>query len=134
MNIEEKLWFWYRTPKAIGLIRILLTLVVFAFNPLGLPLCFMQTFPMLVIMVTLFAYGKLFSDMVPVITLLLPTIVHFAVIVLFMDKIVIAAFLPFILTDVAFLVTKGIKASYFPFAIEGEKDVLSEFQEVESEI
>ena len=134
MSTAKKMMLVFRLPMVAGAVRLLLTVIYLAYNPMQLPFRFIQIIPMVVLIINLFAYRKLFSDGDPVITLLLPTIIHFVLVVLLTKTVVIVPFVPLFAIDLVYLVVKGVKASRFPFVMEEEHDVLSEFSEAEMEI
>lgn len=112
----------YYAPGIIGLLRILLTIYYFIKNPLGMPLRYFQLIPCIAIGVALFSYYKLFTDGVPIITVIAPTMVHQVLIYIFSKRFVILPFIPIVLLDIIFLSVKGLKASMFPFDIDGDED------------
>ena len=109
-------------PIAISIARILLTIVIFVWNPQDMPLRFLQIIPMLVVASYCFLYLKLFNDSTPVISLLLPTIIHIALVSVFAGAVVIIPFILPICIDIIYIIVKGIKGSSFPFEVEGESD------------
>lgn len=117
---RRKMLAVYWLPGIIGGTRLLLTALVLVWNPQGMPLRFFQIFPVVALVVALFSYFKLYSDGVPVITLLAPTILHIILVYLFRRAIVIIPFIAVFAIDIVFLVCKSVKASLYPFDIEGE--------------
>ena len=119
-------------PAIVAALRLLLTAIVFIFNPTDMSLRFIQSFPVIVLLVSLFTYLKLYSDSAPVITLLLPSIAHIIIIFIFTRHLEILPFIPVIILDIFYIIIKGIKATAFPFEIEGEEDE-DEFSDLEAE-
>lgn len=117
---RRKMLAVYWLPGIIGGTRLLLTALVLVWNPQGMPLRFFQIIPVVALVVALFSYFKLYSDGVPVITLLAPTILHIILVYLFRRAIVIIPFIAVFAIDIVFLVCKSVKASLYPFDIEGE--------------
>lgn len=126
----RKLWVAFYTPMVVIGIRILLTLIVLIWNPWHLSLPVLQLIPVIVLLVTLFMYTQFFTDGVPVVSLLVPSILHFLVILAFRRRVEIMPFIPLLVTDIMVLVVKGIKASYFPFEIEGDEE--DDFSDLEN--
>lgn len=119
---EKKLYLVFFLPGLLGLIRVLSTVWYLVKNPLGMPIGFIQLVPMGAVIVVLFAYFKLYSDGIPIISLIAPSILHFILILVFYKKVVIMPFIPLLIIDVIFLAAKGIKAEMFPFDIESDED------------
>ncbi len=131
-NMRRKLLLAYYMPIAVGVLRVLTTMAVFVWNPQALPLRFIQVIPLIVLLVSLFSYMKLFTDNDPIVSLLLPTIVHFLVIFGFRRQVVLIPFLPLVVLDIVYLFVKGLKATMFPFEIEGEEDYEDDLLEDEA--
>lgn len=130
MNKRKKMMIVYHLPGVIGIIRVLLTLYVFIFNGFGMPLRFFQLIPLIALAVALFMYYKMYSDGVPVITLITPTLLHAVVTYIFRRVLVIIPFLSVLVIDIAFIVCKSLKANLYPFDIEGA-DISDELMSVE---
>lgn len=127
-----KLKVFFYAPVVIASLRIFLSIIILISNPFNMSLRAIQLIPTVVLVVSVFMYLKLYTDGDPVISLLLPTIVQFAVIFLFKRKIeILPLFIPLSL-DCAFLIMKGIKAALYPFEIEGE-EAEDDFQDFDSE-
>lgn len=122
LNKRRFLYAIYWLPIGLAMLRVVVTMWFLIQNPLGLPLRFLQVIPMLSILIALFMYRKLFSDGVPVITVIAPTLLHAVLIYVFQKKIVLIPFIVLVLLDGIFLVAKGVKANMFPFDIEGEEE------------
>lgn len=120
-------------PVAIAAVRCLLTLVILVGNPQNMSFRFFQIFPLGILLFSMFTYMKLYSDGDPVITLMLPTIIQFLAIFIFKRKLEIVPFILPLMLDIIFLVVKGIKATSFPFEIEGEDSLEDDFQDLELE-
>lgn len=123
----------FYAPLCIALFRVLITVVILVWNPQDMPLRYIQLFPLMVVTVYSFLYFKLYNDGDPVITLMVPTILHFVLVWVLEKQIVWIPFLVPVLVDVLYLVVKGIKGSMFPFEFEGddEVDALDKFDESE---
>jgi len=78
-------------------------------------------------------YYKLYSDGDPIITVMLPSIIHFVIILILKKQVEIIQFLPLVLLDILFLIVKGVKGSMFPFVFEGEDEIdeLSLFEDLD---
>lgn len=126
-----RLKVFFYAPVVIALLRCLVTFIIFVMNPQNMSLRFLQIIPVGVLLFSLFTYLKLYSDGDPVISLLLPTILHFIVILVFKRSVEIIPFLVPLFFDGAYLVVKGIKASLYPFEIEGEEEEEDDFQDLE---
>lgn len=109
-------------PAIVGFIRLGISMWFLIVNPLGMPLRFIQVVPMIALIVALFSYLKLYSDGVPVITVIAPTILHMVIIYIFKKQIVIIPFTVLVLIDALFLILKGVKANLFPFDIDGDDE------------
>ncbi len=118
----------YWLPIVIGLLRILITFSILLWNPMNMIFRFMQIIPVIIYLVILFMYLKLFMDNDPIVTLIAPSLVHFLIIFGFKRIISIVPFLPLIIIDIAFLIAKGLKAVAFPFVVEGDEDIEDEFE------
>lgn len=126
--------FW--APLVVALFRVLITIVILVWNPQEMSLRFMQIIPLLVLVVFSFMYFKLYHDGDPVISLLLPTILHFILILIFKRQVEIIPFIAPLTVDIVYLVVKGIKGTMFPFEFEGDDivDALDAFSEGELEV
>lgn len=126
--------FW--APLVIALFRILITIVILVWNPQDMSLRFIQIIPMLVLLIFSFMYFKLYHDGDPVISLLLPTILHFILILIFKRKVELIPFIAPFAIDILYLVVKGVKGTMFPFEFEGDDvaDALDAFSEGELEV
>ncbi len=109
-------------PGVVCLLRLIFTLWTFVYNPLGLRLPYLQLIPLGVIGASCFGHFKLYRDSVPIVTLLVPTLLHAIIIFVFMKTLQIVPFLPMFIPDIGYMVLKSIKASMFPYYLEGEDD------------
>lgn len=116
-------------PVIMGVLRLIITAIILVLNPQNLRLPFFQLIPAAVIVVTLFFYLKMYTDGIPIITLIVPDIVHFLIVLVFTGKVDIIPFVAPVASDILFLVVKGLKASMFPFEIEGKENDLDGFTE-----
>ena len=119
---KRKMLFCYYLPGIIGLIRIITTLVFFIWNPVGLALRYFQILLLISYAVHLFCYFKLYDDGIPIITIIAPSIIHGVIIFIFVKQIPLLSLGILLGMDIVFLITKSIKASYFPFDIEGDEE------------
>lgn len=124
----------YYLPGVVVLARLLFTLWILIWNPMKMPLPYIQLLPMGVLIGSCFGHFKLYRDAVPVISLMAPTILHIVIIFVFMRVLVIVPFLPVLVLDVLYLVVKAVKANLFPFYLEGDDDdEYLELNDMESE-
>ena len=121
----------FYAPGVIAAIRLAVTLLVFIANPARMPLRFLQVIPLCILGVSVFTYFKLYSDGDPVISLMVPTIMHILIIFVFKKQFVIVPFALLLVLDVGYLVVKGLKASMYPFEIEGDEDGTDNFDDLE---
>ena len=123
-------------PVILGITRVAFTLVIAFVNPFGMAFRLLQIIPAAVIVGSLFMYLKLFSDNVPVVSLLVPSIAHFLLIVAFKREVEIVPFLLPLFLDMLFIVGKTFKASAFPFEFEGDEqeDDLLDVEQWEEEV
>lgn len=119
----------YYLPGIIVLIRVVFSVWILVQNPMGLRLRFIQLFPLGVLLGSCFGHFKLYRDAVPVISLVVPTLLHAVLIFVFTREIMIVQFLPVFVPDVLYLVVKALKANMFPFYLEGEDD--DEFEDID---
>ena len=112
----------YYAPGVVAAVRVLLTLWFLISDPFGLPLRFFQVILLLAYSVTLFSYFKLYSDGVPVISLIAPTLVHAVVVFVFRRIIAVVPFAILLVLDILFLIIKSVKANMYPFDVDGEED------------
>lgn len=126
--------FW--APLVVALFRIVITVIIIVWNPQDMSFRYVQIIPALVLLVFSFMYFKLYHDGDPVISLLLPTILHFILILIFKRKVEIIPFIAPLAVDIVYLVVKGIKGSMFPFEFEGDDvvDALAAFSDGELEV
>ena len=122
LSKQRRMRFVYFLPATFAVIRILLTVWFLVYNPLGLPLRFIQLILMGVYAGSLFSFYRLYRDGVPVLSLIAPTLVHAILIFIFKKEIVIVPFAVLFVVDIAFLASKGVKANLYPFDIEGDSD------------
>ena len=119
---RKKMLFCYYLPVIIALIRFIVTFVYFMWNPLNLSLRYLQVIVLLIYVAHIFMYLKLFDDGVPVISIIAPDLVHWIIIFVFMKEIQLLQIGILFAIDIIFLCTKGLKASYFPFDIDGDDE------------
>lgn len=120
-KIRMKLLMAYYAPMVLSWLRITLTVVEFIWRPFMLPFCWFQIVPIISYLVDLVCYRILYMDRVPVVLLSLSSVFHFVMVVVFLKRIPVYEFIPFVVMDVAFLVVAGVKATLFPFEVEGEE-------------
>lgn len=122
-----KLKLIFYMPTVAVALRAAFTIWVFVANPQQMFFRYIQLVPLCVLIAYTFMYHKLFDDGVPVITLLVPTILHFLFVLLFKEVVQIVPFIAPLVLDCIYLAVKSVKASSFPFIIEGdEEDKLAE--------
>lgn len=112
----------YYLPGIVALARVLFTLWILIWNPMKMPLPFIQLIPAGALIGSCFGHFKLYRDAVPVISLMASTFLHIIIIFVFMRVLVILPFLPVLILDVLYLVIKAVKANLFPFYLEGDED------------
>lgn len=112
----------YYLPGVVVLIRVIFTVWVLVGNPMGLRFPYVQLIPLGVMLGSCFGHFKLYRDAVPVVSLLVPTLLHGVIIFVFLREIMILPFLPVFVPDILYLVVKAVKANLFPFYMEGEDD------------
>lgn len=117
-------------PVFVALLRLVVTLIVLIWNPLGMSFRFLQLVPALVIGVSVFCYAKLYMEPVPIISLIVPSILQFLFILVFKRTLELAPFLPLFLLDVVFLVVMALKLSFFPFEIDGDEEPEDEYEDL----
>lgn len=116
----------YYVPTILGLIRILFTFVVLFSSRFYFRFAYLQIISAIFMAWSVFSHHKLYSDSVPLIRLALPHIMHIFFYYIFLEEIIIAPLIPFIVLDVLFLAIKVVKALLYPFAFEGDRDSLLE--------
>lgn len=109
-------------PLVVLVIRVIFTIWTLTSNPLGLRLPYIQLIPLGVMIASCFGHFKLYRDAVPVVTLIVPTLLHAIAIFIFMKTIMIVPFLPVFIPDALYIIVKSVKANLFPFYLEGEGD------------
>ena len=109
--------FWI-LPTICGIFRIMLTVICLFFNPFQMQFIAMQVIPLVILLSSLFSYLLLYRDTVPVITLLLPSIVQFILVLIFTRKVQILPYIVFCGLDFIYILIKSLKASLYPFEIE----------------
>lgn len=87
---------------------------------MGLRLPYLQVIPVIVLISSCFGHFKLYRDAVPVISLLVPTILHAIIIFVFIREVMVLPFLPVFIPDILYLIAKAVKANLFPFYLEGD--------------
>lgn len=129
-----KTMFW--APLVVALFRVVITLIILIWNPQAMSFRFIQLIPLAVILGTSFFYFKLYSDGDPVISLALPTIIHFVLILVFKRTLEVIPFVVPVILDILYLVVKGIKGSMYPFEFEGDDvaDALDAFSDGELDV
>lgn len=128
---QKLMLFVYHLPGLFACGRVILTFWFLFANPFNLPLRHMQLIVLVVYAVVCFSYYKLYSDGVPVISLITPTLLHAVIVFVFMRVIAVVPFLVLLVFDAVFLVAKSVKASLYPFDIEGDEDDISLFDDAE---
>lgn len=126
MSKRRKLQIAFYVPGVLMALRVILTLWVLIINPLGMPMRFFQLIPLGAILVSAFTYFKLYRDSVPVISLILPSIIHFIMIYAFKRVLVIWPFGILLPVDIIFLVVKSLKSSMYPFDMDTNEENLED--------
>lgn len=109
----------YYSPGVLSLIRVVVTLWLL-FSTMVFPLRYIQFANIIVYLVFNFMYFKLYIDSVPVISIVLPTLLHITLMVVFIRRIVILPFFILLLLDILFLISRGIKGNLFPFDFDSD--------------
>lgn len=122
---------FFLAPLLIAAARVLVTLIILILNPQGMSFRLLQFVPVIVLACSCFSYAKLFNDGDPIVTLMVPTIVHILLILVFKKTLELVPFIVPVILDIMFLTVKGIKASVLPFEFEGEEDEVEDFQDLE---
>lgn len=122
MAKKRILFAGFLAPGVIALIRLVVTLYICIWRPSFLPLHWFQLIPLLAIGVHCFMYFKLFRDGVPVISVLLPTMLHFVIVLFVVHIMAIAPFVLLMAIDILFLIACGIKSSMFPYSIDEDDE------------
>lgn len=112
----------YYLPGLVGIFRIIITLWFLFFNPYDMQLIAFQIVPAVFLVYHVFAHFRLYRDSVPVISILAPTFTQGLLAIIFQRRLNIIPFLILLVIDAGFLVLKGMKASFFPFVVEGEEE------------
>lgn len=121
----------YYLPGVVVLIRVFFTAWILIKNPMGLRLPFFQLIPLGVMLGSCFGHFKLYRDAVPVISLMVPTLLHAILIFVFLREVMILPFLPVFVPDILYLVVKAVKANLFPFYMEGDdEDELTDIEDL----
>ena len=118
---KEMLAFYY----LVGIVMLLAVCIRFTFliwNPLGLWFRWLQIVPIVLYAVYAFMYFKLYSDSVPVITILSTTVVHGVLCYVFTKTVAWRPLLVLVSIDILYIVVASCKASWFPFVIDGEEE------------
>ena len=111
--------FVYRAPTILEVFRSVVTMVIFVWNPTSIPLRFLQIVPLLSILVYAFMYRFLFLDSVPLVAVVLPNLIHIALVSFLSESFIITPFIPIVVIDTIYIIVKVIKSTAFPFEIEG---------------
>lgn len=106
----------------LGLINILLLLYFIFFNPFDVKLVWILVLPIAVFIYDLFSYYKLYKDNVPVITLVIPYILHIGLTYLFYKQISWKCFLILICSSIVYMLYKIFKVSLYPLQKEEPKN------------
>lgn len=116
MTSDKMLLFIYRAPKVYGWFRIVFTLILFVHNFLKLPLLPLQAIAIIGYLIALFNYS-FFKNDVPIMSIFLPNILYYAVVVVVTKNILIVEFLPLLIIDITFVLLLWVKAIKWPFYI-----------------
>lgn len=122
MSKEQVMRVFYYMPGVAALMRIGFTVWFIGWQPIPMPLPYVQVATIVVYLVLQFSYFRLYRDSVPVISVLVPTILHFVLILVFTRRVVLAPFFLLLVLDILFLSARGIKASMYPFYIEEDDE------------
>lgn len=110
----------YYAPGIVAGLRVLITLWFLFWNPYGMELVGLQVIPLIILIVFTFLHFKMYRDSVPVISLLLPTLIQGVLVFVFKRTITLLPFVIVLALDAFYLVCKGLKATFFPFVLDGE--------------
>ena len=121
MISNRELRWVYHTPFLIGWFRVAMTILLIFWNFLHIPLVGMQLLSVCTYCVSIFQY-RMFKNDVPVISIILPLILHWALAGVLNKQVVIVGMIPLMVLDLLYLGVLMLKASKFPFVIDGEED------------
>ena len=119
---RRKMLFCYYLPGILAAIRLILTFVDLVWNPFGLTWRFFQLILMASYAFHLFSYFILYTDGIPIITIIAPDIVHGILVFIFTRRIPLVSLGMLLGLDILFLFSKSIKAYYFPFDIDSDEE------------
>ena len=112
----------YYLPGVVSLIRVTVTLWFLVVNPFDLPLRVIQLVVLIAYLIFNFTYFKLYSDGIPVISIILPSLLHICIIFMFKRILVVKQFIILVAIDILYLITKSLKASMFPFVMDEDTE------------
>lgn len=122
LSKKRKMLLVYYLPLVLTVIRVIITFWFFVENPLQLGLRFIQGVPLLVYLFFTFTYYKLYHDGVPVITIVVPTILHGIVVFVFQRQLALVPLGVLFALDVLFLILRSIKSNLYPFDIDNDDE------------
>lgn len=133
LSKRKKLLFGYYAPGVLALLRLVVTIWFFGWSHIELPLRYIQLVPLCALLVTQFTYFKLYRDGVPVISLILPSMLHFVIILVALRRVIITPFVLLLVIDIGFLVARGVKANLFPFSVDEDEEELDAMLDLSEE-
>ena len=110
----------YYAPGVVAGLRAIFTIWFLFWNPFNMELVIFQIVPLLVLIAFTFLYFKMYRDSVPIVSLLLPTLLQGVLIFIFKRTITLFPFVVVLTLDASYLACKGLKATFFPFVLDGQ--------------
>lgn len=123
--MRKKLYAAFIIPIVLAVVRLLLAIIVFV-GLISTKLNWIQIWHIIAIPVYLFVYLKLFKDIIPILGFVLPDLLTVFLLLFVLKVSVPFSVILLIVFDIVSMVAFFVKASYFPYYIEGteDKDIL----------
>lgn len=122
MNTKTEMLAVYLLPAIVGFIRLVVTVMLIAVGAQVIPLRWIQILPLIVVGCSLFRMYRLYVDGIPVISMLVPSIIHGILCAVFFKRVPWVQLGILVGIDVLFLFAKGFKPTQIPFQIEGQEE------------
>lgn len=114
----------FKSVGFVGMVNVIIRFLIIVINPMQVPLIMIQLITELAYLVHLVTYFKFYKDSIPILTIIVPTLLHGVFSFLFKKTVPWVTLLGFLVLDCFYIVLVAYKASYYPFVYDGDDNML----------
>ena len=114
----------FKSVGFVGVVNMIIRFLIIIINPMSVPLITVQLITVVAYLVHLVTYFKFYKDSVPILTIMVPTLLHGVLSLLFTKTVPWFTLLGFLILDCFYIAIVAYKASYYPFVYDGDDDMM----------